>query len=488
MRGVTFRVLLFAVAVVFSMSVVGVIAISTYSIFVTGISRIAAERADRFAELAVDSVRFAAMDAEHQASSQGPTSAATSQFTRSLDVLRPRTGFGSLRYTLRGPDMQVIWETHPGQTWGDEAARKAVFTGGGPTRSVERAARRWSGLFGPAQLEASVSHQPVVLPDGSRGVLDVVYFPVSEERVINSLQTPMFLLAVGSMLLMMLVIQVSMIWVLRLIDQLRTAADSIDSGRLDERLPDFGSNEVGDLARSLNRLIDRLQRRAEAQAQFVANASHELATPVAGIRGYVGILRRWGAEDPAVREEAVEAIDRESSRMSRLTAELLGTLQSEGGIVFKTEPFDVNILVRERLAATANVWLEKGLDFEGPEEDELGCVGDRDRLEDVLSILLENAAKYTPASGKVAVRTARSRDQIVIEVSDTGSGIPPAELEHVFDRFYRSAASRAASEGGFGLGLSIAHNIVELAGGRIEVRSVPGEGATFTVYWPRGRR
>ena len=487
MRGVTFRAVLFATAVVFSMSVVGVIAISTYSIFFGGISRIADERAERFAELAVDSVRFAAQDAGHQMVSRQASDGALVQFTRSLDLMRPRTGFGSLRYTLYDADLRAIWETHPGNAWGDATARTEALKGE-PTRSVARQASRWSGLFGATQLRAGVSHQPVVLPDGSRGVLDVAYFPVSEERVINSLQTPMLLLAVGSTLLMMLVIQLSMIWVLRLIDQLRTAADSIDAGRLDERLPDFGSNEVGDLARSLNRLIDRLRRRSEAQAQFVANASHELATPVAGIRGYVGILRRWGAEDPAVREEAVEAIDRESSRMSRLTTELLGMLQSEGGLVFKSEPFDVNALVRERLAATANVWLEKDLEFVGPEEDELACVGDRHRLEDVLSILLENAAKYTPQGGTVAVRTARSRDQLVIEVSDTGQGIPPGELEHVFDRFYRSAASRAASEGGFGLGLSIAHNIVELAGGHIEVRSVLGEGATFTLYWPRGRR
>lgn len=487
MRGVTFRVLLFATAVVFSMSVVGIIAISTYSIVFDGISRIADERAERFAELAVDSVRFAAQDAGHQVTSQQTSDVVLVSFTKSLDVLRPRTGFGALRYTLYDADLRVMWETSPGRVWGEAKARQEALKGEA-TRSVARRARKWSGLFGSARLKAGVSHQPVVLPDGSRGVLDVAYFPVSEEQVINSLQAPMFLLAVGSMLLMTLVIQLSMIWVLRLIDQLRTSADSIDSGRLDERLPDFGSNEVGDLARSLNRLIDRLQRRAEAQAQFVANASHELATPVAGIRGYVGILRRWGAEDPAVRAEAVEAIDRESSRMSRLTTELLGMLQSEGGLVFKSEPFDVNTLVRERLAATANVWLEKGLEFVGPEEDELACVGDWDRLEDVLSILLENAAKYTPEGGTVAVRTARSRDQIIIEVSDTGQGIPPGELEHVFDRFYRSAASRAASEGGFGLGLSIAHNIVELAGGRIEVRSVPGEGATFTVYWPRGRR
>ena len=141
-----------------------------------------------------------------------------------------------------------------------------------------------------------------------------------------------------------------MVWVLNLVDNLRKAADSIDAGRLDERLPDVGDNEIGALARSVNRLIERLQRRSEAQAHFVADASHELATPVAGIRGYTSILREWGADDPTVRDEAVDAIDRESQRMARLTGDLLNLLHADQGVVLKSEPFDLNVIVRSRLA------------------------------------------------------------------------------------------------------------------------------------------
>ena len=238
---------------------------------------------------------------------------------------------------------------------------------------------------------------------------------------------------------------------------------------------------------SLNNLIERLQRRADAQSRFVADASHELATPVAGIRGYTSILRAWGADDPKVRDEAVDAIDRESRRMARLTADLLNLLHADQGLVLRSEKFDLNALVRERLAASASRWIDKDIEYEGPEEDSLLMVGDPDRVEDIISILLDNASKYTPPLGRVSVETRRKRENVLIEVTDTGQGIPAEDLPRIFDRFFRSEASRAAGEGGFGLGLAILRSIVESMGGEIHVSSTVGEGTTFTVRLPKGR-
>jgi signal transduction histidine kinase len=339
-----------------------------------------------------------------------------------------------------------------------------------------------------AQLTIRVTHIPIKMPDGSTAILDVTYRPTNEERVIDAVRAPMTALALSATLIMVLLMQTSMAWVLNLVGNLRKAADSIEAGQLDARLPENGSNEISSLAQSINRLIERLQRRSQAQARFVADASHELATPVAGIRGYTSILRAWGAEDPKVRDEAVDAIDRESRRMARLTGDLLNLLHADQGLVLKTEKFEVNALVRDRLAATASRWIDKDLDFVGPEDEEpLVMSGDPDRFEDVVSILLDNAAKYTPAGGKIVVSTRRRRDMVQLELADSGQGIPPEDLPRIFDRFFRSEASRAAGEGGFGLGLAICKSIVDSMGGTIAVSSEVGQGTTFDVRVPRGR-
>jgi two-component system OmpR family sensor kinase len=188
-----------------------------------------------------------------------------------------------------------------------------------------------------------------------------------------------------------------------------------------------------------------------------------------------------------VRAESVDAIDRESQRMARLTADLLALLHTEEGLTYQSVRFDINALVRERIAVTASKWIDKDLEFEGPEEEELVMVGDPNRVEDVLSILLDNAAKYTPEQGRVAVCTRRKKEFICFEVADSGQGIPAEDLPHIFERFYRSEVSRTSSAGGFGLGLAIAKGIVEGTGGSIEVDSEMGVGTTFTVRLPRGR-
>jgi len=305
--------------------------------------------------------------------------------------------------------------------------------------------------------------------------------------VINGVRPSMLGLLVMSMFLMIVMMQSSMAWVLGLVDDLRRGADAIDAGRLHERLPVKGDDEIAALAQSVNGLIERLERRADAQSRFVADASHELATPVAGIRGYTSILRAWGADDPRVRDEAIDAIDRESRRMARLTGDLLNLLHADQGLVLKTERFDLNAMARQQLALSASRWLDKDIEYVGPDEAPLAMTGDPDRVEDVLSILLDNASKYTPVHGTISVTTHRRRDTVTFDVADTGQGIPEGDLAHVFDRFYRSEVSRAAGEGGFGLGLAIAKSIVASMGGEVSVASVVGHGTTFSVMLPRGR-
>jgi signal transduction histidine kinase len=330
-----------------------------------------------------------------------------------------------------------------------------------------------------------VAHVPVELPGRGTGVLDVTYVPEREELTIDRIRPWMLALAIAATIVAWALMQVSTGWVLGLVDDLREAADSVDEDRLDFRLPDLGHHEIGDLARSLNALIDRLRRRADAQTRFVADASHELATPVAGIRGYINILRDWGAEDPALRHEAIAAIDRESSRMARLCSDLLSLIRRERFTEMRVRRTDVNQLAREVLAGAATRNIDRGVDFVGPEEGPLTLYTDPDRLTQLLGVLVDNAAKYTSPGGSVTVRTWRRLERIVLEVADTGIGIPAEDLPHIFERFYRSDVSRSPDTGGFGIGLSIAARVTELMGGKIRVESTEGVGTTFSIDLPR---
>ena len=493
MRRSSLRTTLLVVAILFAMLVVGGIALTTYVIVSDGMQVVAIDTTRRLSATADAVVREVVANAERDAASRGLTGEDAAKVGRTIvaatlpDAIS-RAGMSEATFALFDEDLNLVWASSSATiSPNQEADRKLALSSGMPQRSVGRAGGMVSGLITAARLGTIASHTPVKLPGGSNGVLDVVHTPTSEERVIDAIRRPMAVLAIAAMLIMVLLMQTSMVWVLGLVDNLRKAADSIDAGRLDERLPVAGNSEISELANSLNNLIDRLQRRADAQSRFVADASHELATPVAGIRGYTSILRAWGADDPKVRDEAVDAIDRESRRMARLTADLLNLLHADQGLVLRSERFDLNMLVRERLAASASRWIDKDIEYEGPEEDSLLMVGDPDRVEDIISILLDNASKYTPSRGRIAVQTRRKRDNVLIEVTDTGQGIPAEDLPRIFDRFFRSEASRAAGEGGFGLGLAILRSIVESMGGEIHVTSTEGEGTAITVRLPRGR-
>ncbi len=484
---------LLIVSVLFAVLVVGGVALTTYIIVADGMRVVAFDTAQREATAAVAAIEEAAAQAEARAEARGLGSdrkiaEADQILGKRLSALLEEAGLTDAEFAIYEDGPEVFWSSspeaiHPAQL----IKRSQAAQTGTPTFSNLSNGGLLAGLFRQAQLGATVVHNPLSLPGGRTGVLDVTYVPESETNVIDAIRVPMAILAFSAMLIMVVLMQTSMAWVLNLVDDLRKAADSIDAGRLDERLPDEARNEVGELARSINRLIGRLQRRAEAQSRFVADASHELATPVAGIRGYTSILRAWGGEDVKVREEAIDAIDRESRRMARLSSDLLNLLHADQGLVLAAERFDLNVVARERLATTASRYLDKDIEFVGPEEESLVMIGDPDRVEDVLSILLDNAGKYTPEHGQVVVTTTGRRDTVIITVSDSGEGIAEQDVPRVFDRFFRSDKARAEGEAGFGLGLAIAKTIVDSMGGTIAVESIVGQGTMFTIEVPRGR-
>ncbi|MCB0124507.1 MAG: HAMP domain-containing protein [Caldilineaceae bacterium] len=252
------------------------------------------------------------------------------------------------------------------------------------------------------------------------------------------------------------------------------------ANRLDLDLPD---DEVGRLARTFDQMLARLQASFVAQQRFVSDASHELRTPLAIIRGECEVTLTKPRTATAY-VEALHSIVDESSRMERLVANLLWLARNDHAApILQHKDVDLTELLTNLLdslaasAAAAQVTIQT--DLPAP----LPCRGDRDPLIQVFRNLLENAFTYAPGS-VVTVRGQLDTTEVTIAVADTGPGIAPEHLPHLFDRFYRVDDSRNRAHGGSGLGLAIAQEIVQAHGGAVTVVSALKAGTTFTVRLP----
>jgi two-component system, OmpR family, sensor kinase len=275
-----------------------------------------------------------------------------------------------------------------------------------------------------------------------------------------------------------------------------TAAHRITEGDRSKRLPVANSkDEIGDLAATINGMLSqlektlaRLEETLDRQRRFVADASHELRTPLTSIHGYAQVLEEWALRDPQIGPESVAAIKRESERMKALVENLLELARGDEGMKLHLKDDNLTEVVEEaaesaRAAWNGKVHIERPTPKQGVQR--VRALFDRDRLRQALSILLDNAVKYTPEGGRVTMSIVEEDGSVGVEVSDTGIGIPEDQIPHVFERFYR--AEEARSTEGLGLGLSIARQIAEDHGGSIEVRSKPREGSTFIIRIPHSK-
>ena len=263
------------------------------------------------------------------------------------------------------------------------------------------------------------------------------------------------------------------------VDVLEEAIDHIsptENARLHTGDPDLQGLET-----AVNDLLDRMQAAYSQQSRFVSDASHELRTPIAVLKGYADLLERWGKHDPQVRDEAIAAIQAEAERMSKLVEQLLFLARGDSGRTqLQPKPLDLASLMQEvweesRMIDPDHQWV---LDAPQP----VDYTGDRDMLKQALRILSDNAAKYTPSEGQITLRVYVNEDNHpCLVVRDSGMGIKAADAPHVFDRFYRSDPARSRQSGGAGLGLAIADWIVTQHGGHMEVYSWEGIGSRFMI-------
>ncbi len=259
-------------------------------------------------------------------------------------------------------------------------------------------------------------------------------------------------------------------------------------------VPETG-DEISRLARTFNAMLDRIEAAFRTQQRFVADASHELRSPLTAVRGNVDVLlKQLGSGRPVPPEEIIEdlrIVQRESSRMGRLIEDLLTLARTDAsnlGELLKPHPVRLDELAHEAYQISRQ--LAQGQELQVWAETPIELVADKDRLVQVMIILMENAIRHTAEGGVVSLTVSQVVDPethlpfATIQVKDTGSGIEAEHIPHLFERFYRVEKARSRNLGGTGLGLSIALAVVRAHSGWIDVESEPGVGTTFTAWLP----
>ena len=236
-------------------------------------------------------------------------------------------------------------------------------------------------------------------------------------------------------------------------------------------------DEIGHLAATFDDMIERLDRAFKSQQEFVADASHELRTPLTVIRGNLDLLKRNLNE--ADRQESLRALESETVRMVKIVNDLLLLAEVDSGPLLEPEPVKLKEILEEELARVRPLAGTRKIIMR--RQEDLVTRGNPQQLKWLVGNLLDNAVKYTSEDSDITLSLFREDGWACLKVSDTGIGIAPQHLPHIFDRFYRVNQTRSRIRGGVGLGLALVREIAGRHGGRVTVTSEPGKGSTFTV-------
>ncbi len=351
----------------------------------------------------------------------------------------------------------------------------------------------WTDIVTTDNGRLLVYNQPIMLRGQFVGVMQVARSLAEQD---DSLVTLRNALLIGSGFVVALAFIAG--WVLsgtalRPIQRITDTAHIIGAQRDFDRRVDYHGppDEVGQLATTFNGMLNELQeahqqteQTLQRQRRFVADASHELRTPLTTIRGNLGLLQRW----PPITEEDEHAVlgdmVDETNRLIRLVNDLLVLARSDAGRTLRQEPVAIAPLVDDVCRQAKLLGEQRTIVCETVPA--MNVLGDQDAIKQVLLILLDNALKFTPEDGTITIGATQTQRMAAICIHDTGPGIAPEALPHIFERFYRSDESRTGS--GAGLGLAIAQELIETQQGEITVESASGKGSTFTVTLPLASR
>ncbi len=272
-------------------------------------------------------------------------------------------------------------------------------------------------------------------------------------------------------------------YITRRVRVLAKGAGAIAAGDLSRRVAESSADELGELAAAFNTMAESLASQEEARHRLVADIAHELRTPLAVLQAEIEALQDGVT---GATPERLDSLHEETELLARLVDDLRTlSLADSGQLSLQRREHDLAGIAERALAAVAGRAQEKGVTLELLADGGLpGVSVDGDRISQVLRNLLSNALRHTEVGGRITVAARAEAGRVVVEVTDTGSGIPAEALPRVFDRFYRAEPSRSRATGGSGLGLAIARQLVRAHGGEISVRSSPDRGTTFSFWLP----
>ena len=294
---------------------------------------------------------------------------------------------------------------------------------------------------------------------------------------------------VGYILLTMLVVIMGRKGLMEIFEPIQEMSDRTNlitvNNLQEERLNLEGTkNELKDLATTINAMLDRIEISYESQKQFVSDASHELRTPIAVIQGYVNLLDRWGKKDEEVLEESIEAIKNEAQEMQDLVERLLFlSRHDKKTLKLNKKVCNIKETVEELLKEAILVGEDRNI--EPIIIEDAWVYADKKAIKQAVRVFVENAIKYSKKEDSIYLACEQREKNCVITVADTGMGMQEKDMEHIFQRFYRSDKVRDQKITGHGLGLSIAKLIVMKHAGIIKVRSQYGRGTSFQIFLPK---
>jgi signal transduction histidine kinase len=395
-----------------------------------------------------------------------------------------------------GPSGELLGE-HPAAAQGPEVDPRAVLAhpSGPPYDLIVRLAPPYgavdpgAGAFGTVVDPDGFRWRLYVLPLGSVGQGGASYLSAATplRRIDVVLATHRRLGPILAAVAALVVLGAGMLLssrLLRPITALTETAGAIARSRSLRRRVPAGSahDELERLASTFNAMLDSLEQASLAQQRFVADASHELRAPLAIIQANLELLERRSDLSPTERQEALAEASRETHRLVRLVADLLALARADTGAPLRRRPVELDRVLLEAFQQVRH--LAGGRQLSIATLEPALVEGDPDQLKQLLLALVDNALKYTPADGQVTLGLHRSDGMAEVIVRDSGIGIAPHDLPHVFERFYRADPARGRDPGGTGLGLSIAQWIAQQHGGEIVLASTPAKGTTATVRLP----